>query len=121
MSNNNELLDGLNELLKNVDLEQFTSLLSNLNIKGTDKENTETSENLLTNSKLDLSSLNSLMSNIDLEEVRSLLSGLNFDYLKNFGLQNSKSTNQKSSGLFNTQELETALQEITKRMQNFNK
>ena len=121
VSNNNEILNGLNELLKNVDLEQLTSMISNLNIKDTDKEGTEVREKPLTNSKLDLSSLNSLMSNIDLEEMRSLLSGLNFDYLKNLGLLNSKSTDQKSSGLFNTQDLETALNEITKRMQKFNK
>jgi hypothetical protein len=107
--NNNDMLDGLNDLLKNVDLEQFTSLISNLNEKGA------------MDSKYDLSSLNSLISNIDLEEMRSLLSGLNFDYLKDFGLLNSKFDSQKTSGLFNIEELETALYEITSRMQNFNK
>ena len=109
MPNNNDMLDGLNDLLKNVDLEQFTSLISNLSGKG------------VMDSKYDLSSLNSLISNIDLDEMRSLLSGLNFDYLKDFGLLNSKFDSQKNSGLFNIEELETALYEITSRMQKFNK
>lgn len=116
MSNSNEILDGLNNLLKDVDLEQFTSLLSNLNINPA-----ETSEKPRTESKLDLSNLSSLISNIDLEEVRSLLSGLNFDYLKEFGLLNLKPGSQKNSGIFNIEELETALNEITERMQNLNK
>jgi len=114
VSNNNEILDGLGDLLKNVDLEQFTSLLSNLNINPKD-----TVEKPSMEPQLDKTTLGSLISNIDLEEVRSLLSGLNFDYLKDLGLVNSNSDYKKNAGVFNIEELEAALYEVTKRMQNF--
>lgn len=98
MPNNNEILDGINDLLKNIDLEQLTSLISNLNVKDAD-----TSKKDSTEPKFDLSSLSSLISNIDFEEVRSLLSGLNVDNLKDL----------------NIEELQTALNQVTERIQNF--
>jgi hypothetical protein len=98
LSNNNEILDGINDLLKNIDLEQFTSLISNLNVKGADTNKKDSID-----PKFDLTSLNSLISNIDFDEVRSLLSGLNLDNLKNL----------------NIEELQTALNQVTERIQNY--
>ena len=117
MSNKNEILGSVTNLLKNVDLEQLTSLISGLNIKGDE----DTSRRGSSESKFDLSSINSLISNIGLEDVRSLLSGLNVDNLKGSGLINLETAFNGSSGLLNIEKIQDALNEVTERIQNITK
>ena len=117
MSNKTEILSGVTNLLKNVDLEQLTSLISGLNIK----DDGVTSRKGLSESKFDLSSINSMISNIGLEDVRSLLSGLNLDNLKGSGLLNLESAFKGSSGLISIEQIQDALNEITERMENITK
>lgn len=138
MSNNDDSLGGLGDILKNVDLSQLTSLISSFNTKTTESDQ----DNSLA-SKIDLSKISSLISNIDLgqignlissfrpeqsedQEQNSILSNLNLGNfnLENLGLDNLKNLNfdnLKDSGLFNFEELQSALSDFTEKMQGFRK
>lgn len=138
MSNNEDILSGLNNLLKNVDLSQLTSLMSSFNTASPEgaKQNPLASQ-------IDLSQITSMLSNIDLGQIgsllsgmklgesedseedddqpNSLLSGLNLDALKNLNIQGLNLDNLNGSGLFNIEELQAALSDFTEKLQGFRK